>query len=664
VGRGGGREGKRCGLIRRMSCVPLLLLSGVAAAGEQRATPFDWSGLYLGGHVGYSRGNDDATYFIPGAQPANHNFGTIIGGAHAGYNVVLPSRILIGIEADATFPNFLETDDILVRRPTPQGIVEEKFGFVSTVRGRVGLVRNDWLLYATAGYAWSQARFIETPGVIKDEDKVLRLRSGFAAGGGVERALTPEWSARAEYLYTSFAKAGADLPSGTRIESTTDLHQLRVGLTYHFGHSASGTPLHTSMASPLGYDQWNVHGQMTVIGQGYQSFRSPYQGQQSLSGFSQFKNTGTATAYVGVRLWEGGEAYVNPELMQGFGLSDVTGVAGFPNGEAQKSNFPVPRLNISRVFLRHTFGFGGGQETFEDGANQLAGKQDISRLTITAGKFSVTDYFDNNAYAHDPRTNFMNWTMMCCAAYDWVMDKLAWTWGAMADFNQKDWAYRAGYFLLPEHSNSNFFEKRFPERGHFVNEIELRYGLAGQSGKLRLLGWVQQGNSGSYAEALAQPATTANYPDITLTRRTRSNYGVTANLEHTITSDLGVFARAGWNPGQVEMMGWTDVHRSYSAGASLRGTAWQRPDDKIGVGGVINALSSVGQRYFAAGGLGILIGDGALNYREEKILETYYSYALSRWSWVTFDYQYVANPGYNADRGPVSIYAGRLHMEF
>jgi len=246
-----------------MSCVPLLLLSGVAAAGEQRATPFDWSGLYLGGHVGYSRGNDDATYFIPGAQPANHNFGTIIGGAHAGYNVVLPSRILIGIEADATFPNFLETDDILVRRPTPQGIVEEKFGFVSTVRGRVGLVRNDWLLYATAGYAWSQARFIETPGVIKDEDKALRLRSGFAAGGGVERALTPEWSARAEYLYTSFAKAGADLPSGTRIESTTDLHQLRVGLTYHFGHSASGTPLHTSMASPLGYDQWNVHGQMT-----------------------------------------------------------------------------------------------------------------------------------------------------------------------------------------------------------------------------------------------------------------------------------------------------------------------------------------------------------------------------------------------------------------
>jgi Carbohydrate-selective porin, OprB family len=145
---------------------------------------------------------------------------------------------------------------------------------------------------------------------------------------------------------------------------------------------------------------WNVHGQYTLVGQGYPSFNSPYEGPKSLAGSRQFQNTQSATAYVGVRLWESAEFYVNPELMQGFGLSDVSGVAGFPNGEAQKSNFPSPRLNVARAFLRQTFGLGGEQETINDGPNQLSGKQDISRITVTAGKFAVTDAFNGNAYEY------------------------------------------------------------------------------------------------------------------------------------------------------------------------------------------------------------------------------------------------------------------------
>jgi high affinity Mn2+ porin len=178
------------------------------------------------------------------------------------------------------------------------------------------------------------------------------------------------------------------------------------------------------------------------------------------------------------------------------------------------------------------------------------------------------------------------------------------------------------------------------------------------------MGWANHASMGSYAAALAEPITTPNYPDITLTRAVRTNYGFAANLEQAITDDLGVFARASWSPGQDEIIGWTDCDESASAGIQLKGTSWGRPNDKIGVGGVIDGLSAESRAYFAAGGLGILIGDGALNYRPEKVLESYYSYSLNKWSSLSFDYQLVADPAYNADRGPVNIFAGRLHAEF
>ena len=160
------------------------------------------------------------------------------------------------------------------------------------------------------------------------------------------------------------------------------------------------------------------------------------------------------------------------------------------------------------------------------------------------------------------------------------------------------------------------------------------------------------------------PVTTPNYPDITQTRQVRANYGFVANIEQAITSDLGIFSRASWSPGLVEIIGWTDCDESLSFGAVLKGNAWGRPDDKIGVAGVVEGLSPIARAYFAAGGLGILIGDGQLNYRPEKILEAYYAYSLNKWATLTFDYQFINNPGYNADRGPVSVFSGRLHAQF
>lgn len=635
--------------------------------------PFDWSGWYVGGHVGYSRGYGRNTLFDPDPAVAAASFGSLFGGLQFGYNYQLPSRLLLGIEGDISFPNYLD-DGIVAFRTTPFSAGTEKLDFVSTVRGRAGYAFDHWLFYATGGFAWSQARLLEDSNSTGNEDKVLRMRTGWAVGAGAELAIAPGWTARLEYLYDRLGKTSGTFPSGTGYESAmVDLNSVRVGLNRKLdwtnaatsaGDSGGNSSGNSSASWGLDPHSWNVHGQLTFIEQGYPGFHSPYQGANSLTGSSQIQNTTSATAFIGYRPWDGTEIYVNPELMQGFGLSNTLGVAGFPNGEAQKSDFPIPRIDIARVFVRQTFGLGGEQEDVEDGPNQLAGKQDISRITITAGRFAVLDLFDGNSYSHDPRVDFMNWNMYCCGSYDLTMDKISYTWGAAVELNQKNWAIRGGYFLVPTVSNTNTFDTEIPEHGEYIGELELRYALFSEPGKLRLMGWANIANMGSYAEALAMPVTTPNYPDITQTRQVRTNYGFVVNMEQAITRELGVFSRASWSPGLDEIIGWTDCDESFSFGGVLKGNAWGRPDDKIGVAGVVEGLSPIARAYFAAGGLGVLIGDGQLNYRPEQILEAYYAYSLNKSVTLTFDYQFIDNPGYNADRGPISVFSGRLHAQF
>ena len=630
------------------------------------SSAYDWSGFYVGGHVSYSLGRAASTLSDPASTVSGNSFGSLYGGVQGGYNYVLPSRLLLGIEADVTFPNFQTyTEGLIFTGATAQGTtVTDQIDYMATLRGRFGYAFDHWLIYGTGGFAWSQARFGETPGVASDEDKILLTRTGWALGLGAEFAITQDWTAQIEYLYDGFGRVGSVFPSGIGYQSVFDVETLRLGLNYKLGVSNADTPANLSSDPwPLAPGAWNVHGQFTYVEQGYPAFHSPYQGTNSLSGASQAKNTVSTTAFIGIRPWESTDIYINPEITQGFGLSDTVGIAGFPNMEAQKAAFPMPRFDVARVYVQQTFGLGGEQEAIEDGPNQIATKEDISRVTIIAGKFAVTDFFDNNAYAHDGRTQFFNWNVDCCGAYDWTMDQVSYTWGAMAELNQKFWAFRAGYFLVPVVSNSDDFDTNFPD-GEYIGELELRYSLLSEPGKLRLMAWANRANMGSYAAALAEPVTTPNYPDITLVRQVRTNYGFNANLEQAISSDLGIFARASWSPGLDEIIGWTDCDESVSAGVALKGTAWGRPNDTIGVGGAVEGLSPEARAYFAAGGLGILIGDGALNYQPEKVLETYYSYNLNKWSWLSFDYQFVADPAYNADRGPVNIFAARLHAEF
>jgi high affinity Mn2+ porin len=624
----------------------------------------DWSGAYVGGHVAYGRGHARSTLFDPDPTASNKSFGSLYGGLQAGYNFLLPSRALLGLEADISFPNFLE-DGVVSTKATAQSNVTDKIDYVGTLRGRFGYAFDRWLIYGTGGLAWSGGRFLESPGLTNGEDKLLRTRTGWALGMGAEVAVTPDWTARLQYVYDHFGSVAGGFPSGTRYESAFDIHTLRLGLNRRLGWSnADATSIKTGDAPAAASGNWNIHGQFTFIEQGYPAFHSPYEGANSLTGSGQAKSTASATAFIGFRPWDGTEIYVNPELMQGFGLSDTLGVAGFPNGEAQKSNFPAPRFNVARIFLRQTFGLGGEQETIEDGPNQVGGKQDISRITVTVGKLAVTDIFDGNAFANDPRTTFLNWNIYGGGSYDWTMDRISYTWGVVTELNQQRWAFRFGYFLVPTVSNVNTFDAHVPDRGEYAGELELRYSLLSQPGKLRFFAWANRATAGSYSAAVALPIATPSYPDITLTRRVRTNYGFVVNAEQAITDDLGLFSRASWDAGQTEKIGWTDCDQSFSLGAVLKGTSWGRPNDKVGVGGVVEALSPEARAYFAAGGLGILIGDGQLNYRREKILETYYAYSLNKWATLSFDYQLIANPGYNADRGTVSIFSGRLHAEF
>jgi high affinity Mn2+ porin len=651
--------------------IALIAAARVAEAGDLpvKAPPapapsYDWTGFYVGGHVAYSMGRATSTLTDASPSVVGNSFSSLYGGVQAGYNYVFPSRLLLGAEADITFPNFFENGAIFTAGTIQGATVTDQIDYIATLRGRFGYAFDHWLIYGTGGLAWSQARFGETPGIASNEDKILLTRTGWALGLGAEVAIAPNWTARIEYLYDRFGTVAGVFPSGTSYQSVFDIQTLRLGLNYKLGAVGPDTPAGASNDPwPLAPGSWNVHGQFTFVEQGYPAFHSLYEGANSLSGANQAKNTVSATGFIGYRPWDGTDIYVNPEITQGFGLSDTLGVAGFPNMEAQKASFPMPRANLARVYVQQTFGLGGEQETIADGPNQIAGKEDISRLTIIAGKLSVTDFFDNNAYAHDGRTQFFNWNINCCGSYDWTMDQISYTWGAMAELNQKFWAVRAGYFLVPVTSNTDDFDMHFPA-GEYIGELELRYSLFSQPGKLRLMAWANRANAGSYAAALAEPITTPAYPDISLVRQVRTNYGFEANVEQAITDNLGVFSRATWSPGLDEIIGWTDCDQSLSAGAVVKGTSWGRPDDRIGVAGVIEGLSPEARAYFAAGGLGILIGDGALNYRPEKVLESYYSYSLNSWASLTFDYQFVADPAYNADRGPVHIFAGRLHAAF
>jgi high affinity Mn2+ porin len=406
---------------------------------------------------------------------------------------------------------------------------------------------------------------------------------------------------------------------------------------------------------------YSVHGQGTVVSQGSWKFHSPYIGEHSFLPLLNFRTTETATLYLAARVWQGGELIFDPEIAGGRGLSDTFGLAGFPNGEATRVGIPEPTPYIARLLFRQTIGLGGEQEKVEDEANQVAGVRDISRITFSIGKMGAPDGFDNNRYSHDPRTQFLNWSLMYNGAWDYPANVRGYTYGGTVEWNEKDWAVRYGIFAEPTVANGTDLDPRFYKANGSVLEFERRYTWDERPGRIRFLSFLNNAHMGDYRDALRLMPID---PDLVPTRRYRVKYGFGLNWEQELRDDLGVWARLGWNDGHTESWAFTEIDGTAALGLSLKGKCWCRPQDVFGMALVLNDISTGHRAFLAAGGIGFILGDGRLSYGPEEIIETYYNWELHKGINATLDFQGVNNPAYNRDRGPVAILGVRVHFEY
>jgi high affinity Mn2+ porin len=485
--------------------------------------------------------------------------------------------------------------------------------------------------------------------------------------------VAPHWTARLEYLYTDYGNSSVLFANnGQSFSSNFSLSEVRAGLDYQFGND----PVATIMKAPdvQGTDNLNFHGQTTLTWQGYPAFQSPYQGSHSFIGSGEGRETFDGTLAVGLRLWQGAEAWIDPEIDQGFGLNNTTGVAGYVSGEAYKLGFSYPYARVNRYFVRQTIDLGGDSQKQDADFNQFEESDTANRLVLTVGKYYPMDIFDTNKYANNPKADFLNWSIINNGAFDFGSDAWSTTYGAAAEWYQGNWTLRGGLFDMSQTpagggGNSALGYGLDPNFNQFemMGELEYRYSLWSQPGAVKLTGYLIRGDMGNYDNAIAlSNATGLDVSDaLAAVRVYQSRPGLLLNIQQQVNDTVGVFARAGWADGNVEPWDNTDIDHTVSGGVSIAGKQWGRPDDTLGVAGAINGISSAHEAYFNAGGLGIVIGDGMLPHPGlEQIIETYYSYSVSASTKVSFDYQFIANPAYNTDRGPVNVFGARYHWQF
>lgn len=688
----------------------LLLASGGAPAADlarEAAVPdfVDWSGGYLGAQAsgGASYGAFDFNRttiggrripaFRTGDTTGSRDLGTdattAVGGILGGWTWQT-GPWAYGLEADLSAANLKRPVSLATRGfgyealDPDLGFIRAKTDIYGSLRARLGYSFERYLVYASFGLIGANARFQAIyPDLANGGFSTGRSEQGylgFTLGAGAQFAFHPNFALGIDYRYLDLGESRrfdlgtvpgvAGGPVTTQVAGTGNQVMARLlwfpeglRLPPEEGQVAPHDP-----GSGEG-DRYSLHGQTTLIAQGVPGFRSPYRGPQSLVP-AQTQQTTTATVFAGFKLWEDTELYYNPEFSQGFGLSGTTGVAGFVNGEAQKAGAAFPRLRSNRYFVRQTFGLGGETEDVPDGPNQVATTRDVERVTVIAGKFALGDFFDGNIYAHDPRVDFFNWSLWAASAWDFPANLPGFTQGLVVEYNRAEFALRAAYTQVPDQPSSDVLDPRVFERQGLNVEFEGRYTLPAleRPGVLRLGLFSNVGNVADFRQVAALTAAGV-FPDAVtataLTRAPRRKTGFYANLQQAVTDDLGVFARASFNDGRNESLSFTDIDRSFSGGFSLKGTAWGRPDDTIGVGAAVNEITAAHRAFFAVGGLGLLIGDGRLpRYAPEAAFEAFYAHSLTKAMTVTFDYQHVENPAYNAQRGPADFFATRLHVDF
>jgi high affinity Mn2+ porin len=437
-------------------------------------------------------------------------------------------------------------------------------------------------------------------------------------------------------------------------------HYILIIIVALFGFNAHAQ--HYNFHSPDSTEKWNFHFQMTVIDQSHTSFTAPYSGQNSLNPASEEALSITTTMFIGRKLWKGASLYFNPEVSGGSGVSSARGVAGFVNGETFRIGSPAPALYLGRLFYRQYIALSEKEDLVPPDNNQLKEYVPQKRLVITAGKFAVSDLFDNNTYSHDPRMQFINWSLMSNGAWDYAANTRGYIDGVALEYITPKWEARAATTLEPSYANGPEMDYNYFKAYSQTVEVARHLEIHEHKGVIRLLLFRNVTKAQAYTDVIKNDPTLdvidgKNYGGV--------KYGFGINFEQELNDNLGVFARLGWNDGKTATWAFTEIDQSVSAGLNYTGKQWGRAEDVVGLAGVVNGISDEHRAFLNAGGYGFIIGDGKLpNYSTEKILEAYYSAKINKNLFISGDYQFVQNPAYNADRGPVNVFAIRAHVEF
>lgn len=408
--------------------------------------------------------------------------------------------------------------------------------------------------------------------------------------------------------------------------------------------------------------RFNWHFQQTVISQYHPTFHAPYSGVNSLQPKEETASSLTTTLFLGLRLWTHSAFYFNPELAGGSGFSAARGIAGFSNGETFRIGSPAPAIYVGRAYFKQSIPLSKEYDMDEDDLNQLRARHYKRQVNIVLGKYSVADFFDCNSFSHDPRTQFMNWSLMSTGAWDYPANTRGYTIGGLIEYASPKFEARAGLNLVPRSANGPDLDDNFQQANASTVEFQYNYAIKNNGGKIRLLLFYNNAPMGVYSRAVLNPDTT----DVTLSRAYgHSKYGAGINLEQNLGSWIGLFARASWNDGKCETWAFTEIDQSVQLGLSLDGKKWKRKNDLLGLAAVVNGISAEHQAYLSKGGYGFIIGDGHLHYAPEMITELYYAFSLKKYATtISPGYQLIVNPAYNADRkGPVSVFSLRIHVQ-
>jgi len=422
--------------------------------------------------------------------------------------------------------------------------------------------------------------------------------------------------------------------------------------------------------------RYYIAGQANIIFQAHGPFHSPYEGPNSLLSRGEYKTSLVGTLYMGYELVRNPLRHLDliydEESAGGRGISEALGLAGFTNLDVVRNPNLVPVPYLARVQLHQTIGFTSKLTQAGRGPFSLATEVPERRLELRVGKLGMPDTFDLNSVGTDSHLQFLNWTVDNNGAWDYAADTRGYTWGVIAEYDDKQWSARYGIALMPTVANGIDMDWDLRRASGQNMEFEWRHNLLGglvsadRKGTVRALSYVNHAHMGLYRDAInAYLAHADPTPDITKHETFGAvKYGFGLNFDQELTPNLRAFGRFGWNEGQHESFAYTEVDQTISGGADLTGRHWGRTNDKIGLAFVTNAIKRDHQEYLKLGGLGFILGDGNLNYAREDVLEGYYTVHTWRGLYYALDAQYINHPGYNQDRGPVLVESVRMHVDF